>query len=118
MTDGQHHRSDIVIIGGSIIGSAVAYFLLRNGKGGRVILVEPDPSYEFAAAPRASGNIRQLWGLPENILMSKFSREFYLGFGDTLAVDGDKPSVGWNERGYLWLAPPEGRPLLERNYKN
>jgi glycine/D-amino acid oxidase-like deaminating enzyme len=35
-----------------------------------------------------------------------------------MAVDGDKPSVGWNQRGYLWLAPPEGRPLLERNYRN
>ena len=118
MSYGQSHRCDIVIIGGSVIGSAVAYFLLREGKGGRVIVVEPDPSYEFAAAPRASGNIRQLWGLPENILMSKFSRDFYIRFGELMAVDEDKPSVGWNQRGYLWLAPPEGRPLLERNYRN
>jgi glycine/D-amino acid oxidase-like deaminating enzyme len=35
-----------------------------------------------------------------------------------MAVDGDKPSIGWHQRGYLWLAPPEGRPLLDRNYKN
>src|SRR5688500_7172764 len=118
MSYGQSHRCDIVIIGGSVIGSAVAYFLLREGKGGRVTVVEPDPSYEFAAAPRASGNIRQLWGLPENILMSKFSRDFYIHFGELMAVDEDKPSVGWNQRGYLWLAPPEGRPLLERNYRN
>jgi len=116
MSTAQNHRCDIVIIGGSIIGSAVAYFLLREGKGGRVLLVEPDPSYEFAAAPRASGNIRQLWGLPENILMSKFSRDFYIRFPDDMAVDGDRPTVGWNQRGYLWLAPPEGIPLLERNY--
>jgi glycine/D-amino acid oxidase-like deaminating enzyme len=112
------HHCDIAIIGGSIIGSAVAYFLLRDGKGGRVTLIEPDPSYEFAAAPRASGNIRQLWGLPENIEMAKFSREFYVRFPEDMAIDGDKPSVGWHQRGYLWLAPPEGRPLLDRNYKN
>ena len=118
MSHVESHRCDIVIIGGSVIGSAVAYFLLREGKGGRVVVVEPDPSYEFAAAPRASGNIRQLWGLPENILMSKFSRDFYIHFGELMAVDEDKPSVGWNQRGYLWLAPPEGRPLLERNYRN
>jgi glycine/D-amino acid oxidase-like deaminating enzyme len=118
MSENDEHKCDIAIIGGSIIGSAVAYFLLRDGKGGRVSVIEPDPSYEFAAAPRASGNIRQLWGLPENIQMAKFSREFYVRFPEDMAVDGDKPSVGWNQRGYLWLAPPEGIPLLERNYKN
>lgn len=112
------HRCDVAVIGGSIIGSAVAYFLLRDGRGARVAVIEPDPSYEFAAAPRASGNIRQLWGLPENIQMAKFSREFYIRFPQDMAVDGDKPSVGWNQRGYLWLAPPEGRRQLEYNYKN
>jgi len=119
MNEQRDHSCDVVIIGGSIIGSAIAYFLLCDGKGGRVTLIEPDPSYEFAAAPRASGNIRQLWGLPENIQMAKFSREFYIRFPHDMAVDGEpQPTVGWNQRGYLWLSPPEGRPLLERNYKN
>jgi FAD-dependent oxidoreductase domain-containing protein 1 len=119
MDETRDHRCDIAIIGGSVIGSAVAYFLLRSGKAGRVLVIEPDPSYEYAAAPRASGNIRQLWGLPENIEMAKFSREFYVRFPQEIATPGDlQPSVGWNERGYLWLAPPEGIPLLERNYKN
>jgi FAD-dependent oxidoreductase domain-containing protein 1 len=108
-------ESDIVIVGGSIIGSAVAYFLLRDEPGLRVTIVESDPTLQFAAAPRASGNIRQLWGLPENISMARYSRQFYIDFPDAMEVDGDKPTVGWRQEGYLWLAPEEERKLIERN---
>ena len=59
---------DIAIIGGGIVGSAVAYFLARTGKAGKVAVIEPDSSYTFAATPAANGGIRQLFSLPENIL--------------------------------------------------
>lgn len=111
------HSCDIAIIGGSIIGSAVAYFLLQSGFAGSVCLVEPDPSYEFAAAPRSSGNIRRLWGSPENIQMASFSRGFYLHFNETMAVGGDGAPVGWCERGYLWLAPEGSRAQLDHNQR-
>ena len=39
--------ADIVIIGGGIVGSAIAYFLARTGRAGRVAVIEPDPTYEF-----------------------------------------------------------------------
>jgi FAD-dependent oxidoreductase domain-containing protein 1 len=113
----SNHTCDIAIIGGSIIGSAVAYFLLRGGQGGKVCIIEPDPSYEFAAAPRSSGNIRRLWGSPENIQMADFSRDFYLRFNEEMAVDGDGAPVGWCERGYLWLVPAGGRTQLEHNQR-
>ena len=41
-------RVDIVIVGGGIVGSAVAYFLARTGRAGKVAVIEPDPSYEFS----------------------------------------------------------------------
>lgn len=111
-------RADIVIVGGSIIGSAVAYFLLSSDPSARITIIEPDPSLYYAAAPRASGNIRQLWGLPENIEMSKYSREFYIRFSDLMEVDGDRPSSGWVQGGYLWLAPEAERGLIERNHRS
>jgi hypothetical protein len=49
---------DILIIGGGIVGSAIAYFLARTGRAGRVAVIEPDSSYELAATPAANGGIR------------------------------------------------------------
>jgi glycine/D-amino acid oxidase-like deaminating enzyme len=49
----------IVIIGGGVIGSSVAYYLALAGHAADVIVIEPDPTYEFAAPrapPAASGN--------------------------------------------------------------
>ena len=46
---------DVVIIGVGVVGSSIAYHLTREGRGGRVWVVEPDPTYEFASTPRAVG---------------------------------------------------------------
>ncbi len=68
---------DIVIIGGSIVGSAVAYILARTGQAGKVAVVEPDPSYAFSATSVASGGIRKLLSLSENILMARYGLDFH-----------------------------------------
>jgi glycine/D-amino acid oxidase-like deaminating enzyme len=49
----------IVIIGGGVIGSSIAYYLALAGHAADVVVIEPDPTYEFAATPRATGGIRQ-----------------------------------------------------------
>ena len=56
----------IVIIGGGIMGSAIAYTLARAGVVADVTVVEPDPTYEFAATPRAVGGIRLQHAVREN----------------------------------------------------
>jgi glycine/D-amino acid oxidase-like deaminating enzyme len=49
----------IAIIGGGVIGSSTAYYLASAGHAADVVVIEPDPTYEFAATPRATGGIRQ-----------------------------------------------------------
>lgn len=100
--------ADCVIIGGGVIGSSAAYFLAKDGRAGRVVVIEPDPLYEFAATPRASGGVRRLFSRPENILMSQFSLGFYQAFQTTMAVQGDAPHLDWRPLGYLFIVPPEG----------
>ena len=95
--------ADIVIIGGSIMGSSIAYHLALAGKAGDICVIEPDPSYEFAAAPRSSGGVRLMHGLTENIEMSVYGQEFYRDFANRVDVDGQPGIFNFLEYGYLHL---------------
>jgi FAD-dependent oxidoreductase domain-containing protein 1 len=93
----------IVIIGGGVIGSSIAYHLAQAGDPSDVVVVEPDPTYEFAATPRATGGIRQLYTVPENIRMSQYGHEVYGQFETLMAVDGEPARIDFHRAGYLWL---------------
>ena len=108
-------RVDCLVIGGGVIGSAAAYWLTREGQGGRVMVVEPDPLYRQAASPKASGGVRRLFSRAENIEMSNFSIPFYRDFNRLMAVEGEAPEIGFKQQGYLFIMPPEGVGILEGN---
>ena len=58
-----------------MIGSSIAYYLALAGHAADVVVIEPDPTYEFAATPRATGGIRQLFTVPENIRMAQYGTQ-------------------------------------------
>jgi glycine/D-amino acid oxidase-like deaminating enzyme len=107
---------DIVIIGGGIVGSSTAYHLARDGRAGEICVIEPDPTYEWAAAPRSSGGVRQLFTLPENIQMSQYGLAFYNEFPETMAVDGEPAEIDFRQGGYLFLVDDSGADRLEADY--
>lgn len=109
-------RSDILIIGGGIVGSAIAYFLCKSGTAGDVTVVEPDPTYEFAATPYANAGIRQLFSLPENILMAQYGLKFFDEFSQNMSVDDLDADIGFRRRGYLFLSDDGDHATMERNY--
>lgn len=106
------HIADIVIIGGAAVGSAIAYFLKRDGFRGRVVVVEKDPSYQWCASGRAVAGIRQQFSTPENIRLSQFGVGFFKSITHELGPDVD---ISFRERGYMIMATPEGRATLESN---
>lgn len=108
-------RADIAILGGGIVGSSIAYFLAADGRAGKIVVVERDPTYEFAATPRANGGIRLLFSLPENIEMARFGREFYRAFETDMAVDGDPASIGFRRQGYLFVSDAGGTAQMAEN---
>ena len=112
-----HQTCDVAIVGGGLIGCAVAHFLKNLDPGADVAVVEPDPTYEFASTPRASGGCRVQFTCPENILLSRYSIDFIRNFGERMAVGGSKPDVGWQQGGYLFIVPPENVPHLTGNVK-
>lgn len=110
-------RVDIAILGGGIIGSSIAYHLGASGQAGRVVVIERDPSYEFAATPRANGGIRLLFSLPENIAMARYGRDFYAGFAERMAVDGVPAEIAFRRQGYLFLSDAGGARQMEANHR-
>lgn len=108
-------RHDVAVVGGAIVGSAVAYFLKRLAPATRVVVIEPDGTYEFASTLRASGGARRQFSCPENIGMSNFSIPFIERAGEDLAVDGHPADVEWREGGYLFIVGPAEVEMLRRN---
>lgn len=99
--------ADVVIVGGGVMGSAIAYFLLRDPAfDGTVVVVERDPTYRQASSALSASSIRQQFSTPENIRMSRFGFDFLRRVGEHLEVDGERPDVGLVEGGYLYLVPP------------
>ena len=109
-------KTDIVVIGGGAIGAAVAYFLRLKDPSVSVTVIERDPTYNLASTPRASGGVRRLFSLPENIELSNYSIPFFDTFADTMAVDGTKAEIGLKKNGYLFIVPPGAREMLKQNY--
>ena len=109
-------KTDVLIIGGGAVGASVAYFLGLLEPGVDVTVVERDSSYQFASTPRASGGVRRLFSLPENIELSNFSIPFFEEFPTTMAVNGEPAEIGFNKNGYLFIVPPTGLGVLKRNF--
>ena len=110
-------RCDVVIVGGGVVGSAIAYFLLgQTTFKGRVAVIEKDSTYADAATSRSVGGVRQQFSTPENIAMSTFGAAFIKGIADYLTVDGEAPSVPFTEWGYLFLATEGGLDILTSNH--
>ena len=108
---------DVVIVGGGVMGCAIAYFLAADEAfSGSVLVVERDPSYTRCATTRSWGGVRQQFSTRENILMSTFGIGFVRQAAELLAVDGEGPDLGFRESGYLFLASPTGVEVLRDNH--
>ncbi len=100
---------DVVIVGGAVIGSSVAYFLSANPDfRGSVLVVERDPTYARAATSLSSSSIRVQFSNPINVKISQFGSAFIRDFARTMQVPGEAPpDLNFHQGGYLFLANTE-----------
>ena len=101
-----HQTVDVVIIGGGIMGSSTAYFLLKADPKIKVAVVEMDPAFTRASTTLSMANARIQFSLKQNIQISQFAFEVLEGFGEEMAVDGEKPNIGFCRDGNLFLYDP------------
>ena len=116
MTKPDH--ADVVIVGGAIVGSAVATFLRKRPDWhGRVLVVERDTTFRTSSTTLSAASIRLQFSTPLNIEISRFGVELIKHLDAWLGVDGQPPpEVDFVEGGYLFLATSAGLPILESNH--
>lgn len=104
---------DVVIIGGAIVGSSVAYYLREEGFSGSIALIDRDPQFAHAATTLSCASIRQQFSIPENIRLSQFTLGLFRRLKEEFGADAD---IGFRENGYLILSTDEGLPVLRANH--
>ena len=65
---------DVVIVGGAMYGSSVAWFLADNPDfDGSILVVERDPTYEFTSTAHTNSCMRQQFSREINVRFSQFA---------------------------------------------
>jgi len=100
---------DVVIVGGAIMGSSLAWFLSSNEDfDGRILVVEKDPSYEFSSTMATNSCMRQQFSAELNIKISQFAAEFVKNMRSYMGNDPDVPQLTIHNFGYMYLADNDG----------
>ena len=112
----RHAAYDVVIVGGAMIGSAVAWFLAADPDfDGRVLVVERDPALTRASSALSASCIRHQFSNAVNVAMSMFGTDYIRNFRERLDGDPEIPEITLKEIGYLFLATEAGVPVLREN---
>ena len=96
---------DVVIVGGAIFGSSVAWFLTNNPDfNGSILVVEKDPTYEFTSTAHTNSCMRQQFSREINVRVSQFAADFVKNFREYLGNDTRVPDLPLQSYGYMYLA--------------
>jgi glycine/D-amino acid oxidase-like deaminating enzyme len=99
---------DVVIVGGAIMGSSVAWFLVSNPDfDGSILVVEKDPTYATCSTAHTNSCIRQQYSTALNIQISQFAAEYVKTFRERMGRDDRVPDLRIHNFGYLYLAATE-----------
>lgn len=96
---------DVVIVGGAMFGSSVAWFLTDNpGFDGSILVVEKDPTYEFTSTSHTNSCMRQQFSREINVRVSQFAADFVKNFRQYMGGDDRVPNIPIQSYGYMYLA--------------
>lgn len=104
--------ADVVIIGGGIVGSSVAWHLTQAGCR-NVLVLERESQQGLGSTGKSMGGVRAQFSTAVNIRMSLYSIPVFAAFDE---ITGH-PS-GYKSHGYLFVATAAGHlDYLRRNYE-
>ena len=95
------HTADVVLIGGGIVGSSIAYHLVAAGCS-NILVLERETAQGKGSTGKSMGGVRAQFSTPVNIQMSLYSIPFYASFEERLGYPCD-----YRPQGYLFCATNE-----------
>jgi glycine/D-amino acid oxidase-like deaminating enzyme len=93
--------ADVVIIGGGIVGSSVAYHLAESGCA-NVLIIEREEKQGLGSTSKSLGGVRAQFATPINIQMSIYSIDLFSRFEEVMGQTAD-----YRAHGYLFCATTE-----------
>jgi sarcosine oxidase, subunit beta len=90
--------ADVVIVGGGIVGSSIAWHLTEGGCC-NVLILERESHQGKGSTGKSMGGVRAQFATAVNIQMSMYSIQFYAEFDERLGQPG-----GYRPQGYLFVA--------------
>lgn len=104
--------ADVVIIGGGIVGSSIAWHLTAAGCK-NVLIIERETTQGKGSTGKSMGGVRAQFATPVNIQMSLYSIPFYAKFDEVM----DHPA-GYKSQGYMFVATRESHlAYLRANFE-
>lgn len=105
---------DIVIIGGGIMGSAAAYYLIQADPQLKLAVIERDPTYARASTTLSAANVRVQFSLPENVKISQYAIAVLEQFEEAMAIEEEKPRIHFRQEGNLFLVDEAGNEAARK----
>ncbi|MGA9353005.1 MAG: FAD-dependent oxidoreductase [Terriglobales bacterium] len=106
------HTADVVLIGGGIVASSIAYHLVSAGCK-NVLVLERETAQGKGSTGKSMGGVRAQFSTPVNIQMSLYSIPFYASFEERLGYPCD-----YRPQGYLFCATSDKHlAYLRANYE-
>lgn len=104
--------ADVVIIGGGIVGSSIAWHLTAAGCK-NVLVIERESSQGKGSTGKSMGGVRAQFSTPVNIEMSLYSIPFYARFDETVGYPAE-----YRPQGYLFVATKDSHlAYLRTNFE-
>ena len=109
--------SDLVVIGGGIVGAATAFYAARAGI--RSVLIESRPALCTLTTPVSTGAFRLQFSTEEELRLVEETVALFQNFAEVTGQTEYDPSI--RAQGYLWLTrsperAAEQRGLVERQH--
>src|ERR1051325_2835655 len=90
--------ADVVIIGGGIVASSIAYHLSELGCS-NVLIIEREPQQGMGSTAKSMGGVRAQFATPINIKMSLYSIDLFSRFEEATGH-----TAGYRDQGYMFVA--------------